>query len=61
MGFVPRDRRQQAMLSRQLGKDLPIVVFRSGPVQVPGGPSRVVGRLSNISDAPWKEIRKNWF
>lgn len=56
MGFVPRDRRQQAMLRRQLGKDLPIVVFRSGPVPLPDCPSRVVGRLSNFSDAPWYEI-----
>ena len=56
MGFVPRDRRQQAMLRRQLGKDLPIVVFRSGPVPVPDCPSRVVGRLSNFSDAPWYEV-----
>ena len=56
MGFIPRDRRQQAMLRRQLGKDLPVVVFRSGPVPLPDCPSRVVGRLSNFSDAPWYEI-----
>ena len=56
MGFIPRDRRQQAMLRRQLGKDLPIVVFRSGPVPVSDAPSRVVGGLCNFSDAPWHEI-----
>ena len=32
MGFVPRDRRNKAALDRQLGKDLPITVFRFGPV-----------------------------
>ena len=56
MGFVPRDRRQQAMLRRQLGKDLPVVVFRSGPVPLSDSPSRVVGGLRNFSDAPWHEI-----
>ena len=56
MGFIPRDRRQQAMLRRQLGQDLPIVVFRSGPVPLPQAGSRVVGGLSNFSDAPWYEI-----
>ena len=56
MGFVPRNRRQQAMLRRQLGQDLPIVVFRSGPVPLPQAGSRVVGGLSNFSDAPWYEI-----
>ena len=56
MGFVPRDRRQQAMLRRQLGEGLPVVVFRSGPVPLSQGPSRVVGGLSNFSDAPWHEI-----
>ena len=56
MGFVPRDRRQQAMLRRQLGEGLPVVVFRSGPVPLSQGGSRVVGRLSNFADAPWYEI-----
>ena len=32
MGFVPRDRRNKAALDRQLGKDLPVTVFRFGPV-----------------------------
>ena len=56
MGFVPRNRRKQAMLRRQLGKDLPVVVFRSGPVPLSDSPSRVVGGLRNFSDAPWHEI-----
>ena len=56
MGFVPRDRRQQAMLRRQLGQDLPVVVFRFGPVPLTEARSRVVGGLCNFSDAPWHEI-----
>jgi len=56
MGFVPRDRRQQAMLSRQLGKDLPIVVFRSGPVPLPQASCGVEGGLGNFSESPWHEI-----
>ena len=32
MGFVPRNRRDKAALDRQLGKDLPVTVFRFGPV-----------------------------
>ena len=35
MGSIPRDRRQQAMLRRQLGQDLPVAVFRFGPVPLP--------------------------
>jgi len=35
MGSVPRDRRKQAMLRRQLGQDLPVAVFRFGPVPLP--------------------------
>ena len=42
MGFVPSDRGRKAMMDRQLGKDLPIVVFRSGPVPVPAGGVLVV-------------------
>ena len=56
MGFVPRNRRQQAMLRRQLGQDLPVVVFRFGPVPLTEAGSRVVGGLCNFSDAPWHEI-----
>ena len=56
MGFVPANRRAQARLRRQLGENLPVVVFRSGPVPLSQGPSRVVGGLSNFSDAPWHEI-----
>ena len=56
MGFIPRDRRQQAMLRRQLGQDLPIVVFRSGPVPLTQASRGVVGGRSNFSDAPWHEI-----
>lgn len=32
MRSIPRDRRAQAMLRRQLGQNLPVVVFRWGPV-----------------------------
>jgi len=35
MGFVPRNRRSQAMLRRQLGENLPVVVFNFGPVPLP--------------------------
>jgi len=35
MGFVPRNRRSQAMLRRQLGDNLPVVVFNFGPVPLP--------------------------
>ena len=34
MGFVPRNRSEQAMLRRQLGQDLPIVVYSWGPVPI---------------------------
>lgn len=37
MGFVPTDRRKQAMMRRELGEGLPIVVFRWGPVPLPAG------------------------
>ena len=35
MRFVPKDGRAQAMRRRQLGQDLPIVVFSWGPVPLP--------------------------
>lgn len=35
MGSIPSVRRYQAMMRRQLGKDLPIVVFRWGPMPLP--------------------------
>lgn len=44
MGFVPRNRSEQAMLRRQLGQDLPIVVYRWGPV--PLKPVAVLARHS---------------
>ena len=56
MGSIPRDRRQQAMLRRQLGEGLPVVVFRSGPVPLSQAGSRVVGRLTNFADASWHEV-----
>lgn len=34
MGSVPRNSRKQAMLRRQLAQDLPITVFRFGPVPI---------------------------
>jgi len=43
MGFVPTDRRAQARLRRQLGQNLPIVVFGFGPVPLP---ARVVADTS---------------
>ena len=35
MGFVPANRRAQARLRRQLGENLPVVVFGFGPVPLP--------------------------
>ena len=35
MSFVPKDGRAQAMRRRQLGQDLPVVVFSWGPVPLP--------------------------
>ena len=35
MRFVPKDGRAQAMRRRQLGQDLPVVVFSWGPVPLP--------------------------
>lgn len=51
MGFVPRNRPRKTMVSRQLGKGLPIAVFRWGPVPLP--PSKPV---AVISDPPRDEI-----
>ena len=43
MGFVPANRRAQARLRRQLGENLPVVVFGFGPVPLP---TRVVADTS---------------
>ena len=48
MGSIPFDRRRQAMLARQLGKNLPVVVFSWGPVPLTRSFSPV--------EAPWHEI-----
>ena len=49
---IPTDRRAQAMRRRQLGQDLPIVVFNWGPVPLPNSGSAAV----ETNDAPRDEI-----
>lgn len=46
MGLIPLNRASQAMVRRQLGEGLPVVVFRWGPVPV----------VPSVREATWNKI-----